>query len=77
MKGLKKYKFKENFQKLKELKKYKYNKKDYQKWNDMIYIFPSVVIVLDNTIYPKKNFAIELHFLVWHCRFLFMKGGAK
>ena len=53
--------------------KYKLHKIDFQKWKDMIYILPTFIVVTDNMIYTEKNFAIELHFLVWHCRFLFMK----
>lgn len=57
--------------------KYKLHKTDFQKWNDMIYLLPTITIVTDNMIYDKKNFSVEFHFLVWHGRLLFMKGGAK
>ena len=57
------------------MKKYKLYKKDFQKWKDMIYILPTITIVTDNMIYDKKNFSVEFHFLVWHCRFLWLMEG--
>lgn len=55
------------------MRKYKLHKKDVQKWTDMIYLLPTVVVVADNFIYSEKNFSIEVHFIMWHFRFLFLR----
>lgn len=38
-----------------------------------IYLLPTVQIKTRNPVYTCKNLAIELHFLVFHARFLFLE----
>lgn len=40
-------------------------------WGNNIYLLPTVQIKYNCKEYMYKNLAIELHFLVFHVRFLF------
>ena len=42
-------------------------------WGNNIYLLPTVQIKCKNPVYTCKNLAIELHWLVFHVRFLFLE----
>lgn len=48
-------------------------KVDCETWVNNIYLLPTVQIKCKNPVYTCKNLAIELHFLVFHVRFLFLE----
>ena len=54
------------------MKLYKVN---HEIWQHNIYLLPTIQINTRNAVYgPKcKNLAIELHFLIFHVRFLFLE----
>lgn len=56
--------------------KYKLYRKDFVVWKHDIYILPTIRVLIDEANYIDETFAIEFHFLVFHGRFLWMKGGA-
>lgn len=39
-----------------------------------IYIFPTIRLFINDYIYDVPNFAIEFHWMVLHCRWLFFRG---
>jgi len=51
------------------MKLYKIN---HEMWGNNIYLLPTVQFKTRNPAYKCKNFAIELHFLIFHVRFLFL-----
>ena len=46
---------------------------DFQIWKNVIYVIPTVKITINDFIYGKKNVSIEIHFLIFHSRILFMQ----
>lgn len=48
-------------------------KVNHEIWPNNIYLLPSVQIKVGNPAYECKNLAVELHFLVFHVRLLFLK----
>lgn len=52
------------------MKLYKVNR---EIWKNNIYLLPTVQIITRNPVYMVKNLAIELHFMVFHVRFLFLE----
>lgn len=52
---------------------YKLEKKDLVIWENDIYLLPTFRVCIDNCMYLDKNFSIEFHFLIFHCKLLFMK----
>ena len=40
------------------------------KW---IHLLPDIELIFDQPIYYYDNFAISVHFLIWHFRWLWMK----
>lgn len=51
----------------------KFNRADFQIWKNVIYVIPTVKITIHDLIYWDKNVSIEIHFLVFHLRILFMQ----
>ena len=51
----------------------KFNRADFQIWKNVIYVIPTVKITINDLIYCDKNVSIEIHFLVFHLRILFMQ----
>ena len=52
------------------MKLYKVN---HEVWGNNIYLLPTVQFKVRNPAYTCKNLAIELHFLIFHVRFLFLE----
>lgn len=50
----------------------KLNRVDFRIWKNIIYVIPTVKIIINDLIYGDKNLSIEIHFLVFHLRILFM-----
>ena len=48
-------------------------KLDHEILGHNFYLLPTVQIKTRNPVYMVKNLAIELHFLVFHVRFLFLE----
>lgn len=42
-------------------------------YRDWICILPSIVVRLNQLEYSPKNIAIEVHFLIFHCRWLWLQ----
>lgn len=42
-------------------------------WGNNIYLLPTVQIKCKDPVYTCRNLAIELHFLIFHVRFLFLE----
>ena len=40
---------------------------------DNLFIFPEIVITIDEPIYREKNFRIAFHWLGWHLGWFFIK----
>lgn len=55
------------------MKLYKVN---HEIWGNNIYLLPTVQFKVRNPAYTCKNLAIELHFLIFHVRFLFLDEDA-
>lgn len=58
------------------MKLYKVN---HEIWGNNIYLLPTIQINTRNPVYGYrgKNLAVELHFLIFHVRFLFLEGVEK
>lgn len=54
--------------------KYKLLRKDFMFLKHDIYIIPTVRLYINDLHLGEPNFAIQFHWLVWHCRLLFLKG---
>jgi hypothetical protein len=67
-------KFKINILKRKNMG-YKLERKDFKTDFNIIHLFPTIKIGINDMPYIKENFSIEFHFLVFHGRLLFMKDG--
>lgn len=48
-------------------------KVDHEIWGHNIFLLPTVQIKTRNPVYMVRNLAIELHFLVFHVRLLFLE----
>lgn len=48
-------------------------KVDREIWSNNIYLLPTVQIKTRNPVYMVKNLAIELHFMAFHIRLLFLE----
>lgn len=48
-------------------------KKDFEVWGTNVYLLPTIQIKTRNPVYTCKNLAIEVHFLVFHARLLFLE----
>lgn len=48
-------------------------KVDHEIWRHNIFLLPTVQIKTRNPVYMVRNLAIELHFLAFHVRFLFLE----
>ena len=48
-------------------------KVDREVWSNNLYLLPTVQIKTRTPVYTCKNLAIELHFLIFHVRFLFLE----
>lgn len=53
--------------------KYKLERHDFGIFTKDIYLFPTIRIITDNHCYLDKNISIEFHFLMVHCRLLWLK----
>lgn len=53
--------------------KYKLYRKDFEIYNNCIYILPAIHVNINNHIYIDNNFSIDFNFLIFHGRLLFMK----
>lgn len=53
--------------------KYKLYRKDFQICKNDVYILPAIRLFIDNHMYVDNNFSIEIHFIVFHARLLFVK----
>lgn len=42
-------------------------------WKGIYYILPTIVIKVNEPMYCCENFAIELHWIMWHCRWQWLK----
>lgn len=56
--------------------RYKLFRKDFEIWTNDIYLLPTPRVYVNNMLYTERNISIELHFLVFHARMLFMEVGA-
>lgn len=52
--------------------KFKLFRKDFQKYENDIYILPYIRIYLNNMIYDVENFSICFGWFIWHGRFLWL-----
>lgn len=55
--------------------KYRLDRINFKIYKHDIYLLPTIRVYLDDMVYMNQNFSIELHFLVFHARLLFM--GSK
>lgn len=55
---------------MRKYKFFKFNGYIYKGW---IYLIPAIEISLNDMVYSRYNFSIMLHFLWFHCRWLFLK----
>ena len=44
---------------------------------NIIYLFPAIVLVINDPIYACRNFAIEFRWVVFHARLLWMEENAE
>ena len=51
-------------------------RRDFRIFKDFIFIFPTIILALNDPIYSKQNIAIEFRWLVFHARLLWMRGDA-
>ena len=58
---------------MQERVKMKLYKVNYEIWGNNFYLLPTVQIKCKNPVYTCRNLAIELHFLIFHARFLFLE----
>lgn len=42
-------------------------------WKNDVYLFPTIRIFVRNQIYGRDNFSVEVHYLVFHFRWLWIK----
>lgn len=54
------------------MRKYKFYKFTGYKYKGWIYLVPAIEIGINDMIYSRYNFSIMLHFLCFHCRWLFL-----
>ena len=54
-------------------KGFKFFRFDREVWKNDIYLFPTVRIFVRNQIYGRDNFSVEVHWLVFHFRWLWIK----
>ncbi len=50
----------------------KLHRKDLRIYKDLFYILPAIILVFNDLIYSKRNFAIEFRWLVFHARLLWL-----
>ena len=55
------------------MSKYKFSKFYKGFYKDWISLIPTEKISINDMIYSEYNFSIILHFLCFHCRWLFLK----
>lgn len=48
-------------------------RKDFQIYRDWITIIPTIQILTNNPMYTAKSIAIELSWIVFHARFIWME----
>lgn len=53
--------------------KYRFFRKDFYIDRDYIYIFPTVVINVNNPMYIFKSYAIQFHWLCFNARLMWKK----
>ena len=51
----------------------KFEKFNYEIWKDWIYLLPSIEVRIDDPIYYNYTFAVCVHFLVFHFRWVWMR----
>ena len=50
--------------------------KDFQIYKNLIYLLPAIILVFNEPVYTERNFAIEIRWLVFHARILWMAEGS-
>lgn len=51
----------------------RFEKFNYEIWKDWIYLLPSIEVRINAPEYYYNNFAICVHFLIWHFRWFWIK----
>lgn len=47
-------------------------RKDFRIFKDLFYILPAIILAFNEPIYTERNFAIEVRWLVFHARLLWL-----
>lgn len=52
-------------------------RKDFQIWKNEIYLLPTIKVCINNPVYAKRNLSLEVHFLVFNARLLWLEDNVK
>lgn len=44
---------------------------DFKTYKNEIHIIPTIRLFFNDFMYLNKSLSVELHFMIWHCRWLF------
>lgn len=50
----------------------KFERFDIQIWKNTWYLLPTVAVITDDLMYGRHNLMIQVHFLCFHCRWLWL-----
>lgn len=53
----------------------KLHRVDLWKNKTWIVIIPTIIITIDNLLYTERNISLEFHWMIFHVRFMWMKGA--
>lgn len=57
--------------------KYKLYRKECHILKHIIYVIPTIRIVVNDLVYGENNISIEFHFITLHARLLFLEGRCE
>lgn len=53
----------------------KFYRTDFYKDKSRFVIIPTIIIVVNNMLYVKRNIAVEFHWTIFHARIMWIEGG--